>query len=220
MPKVRGLTDEQRAALLSDAVSGDDAAPIDLPPSVLTAPAVVVTPPVEPQTDMQALVAALVAGLTQANAGTAQAIKEALSDASVMAREPIPENKQATGISVYSHPEGDLKHPRTKLRCPMFLGVIDPETMKVVPAFEIFEDTSTEFERVSLNQLRTGSYFIERNDDIVAKCRVFEQQDDLGQPIRLTIGVPQTWLAKDQFAQMPSMKSLLTQLLAPAEAAA
>jgi hypothetical protein len=162
---------------------------------------------------MQSLIAALVSGITQGSAGTADAIKAALSDAAVLAREPIPENKVATGVSVYSHPLGDKVHPRTKLRCPMYLGVYD-EKGQTIPAFEIHEDTSTERERVLLNSLRHGSVRVERNDGMQALCQVSEQRDDLGQPIRVVVAVPQTWLAKDQQAQMPGLVTLLTQLSA------
>ena len=170
-------------------------------------------------TAKQALIAALVTGLTQANAGTAAAIKDALSSATTMAREPIPENKQAPGISVYSHPDGDLKTPRTALKCPMFLSVYD-ENRKAAGAFEYHQDTLTEHERVTLNLVQPGEYWIERADGERGICLVVVQKDSLGQPIRQLIAFPQGWLATDQFAQMPNLKSLLTQLLEPQTAAA
>src|SRR5688572_27831468 len=32
----------------------------------------------------------------------------------------MPENKQAPGVSVFSYPEGDLKHPKPDLKCAMY----------------------------------------------------------------------------------------------------
>lgn len=212
MPRATGNDKTVRAAMLSDAHDG--AEPVDITPTV-TAPyavePVAVAPTVPP--DMSALIQMLATALNQNGAQTAEAIKTALSEAAIMAREPIPENKVAPGVSVYSKPKGDLKDPRTALRCPMFLGVYDQEG-KATAAFEIDQDTSTEVERVFLNQLRPGVVNITRNDDMTADCRIVQHTDDLGQPIRLVIAVPQTWLAKDQQAQMPGLKNLLTQLTA------
>ncbi len=44
----------------------------------------------------------------------------------------MPENKQSPGISSYSYPEGDLKHPRAPLKCEMFwVGYpLDLDTLK------------------------------------------------------------------------------------------
>ena len=219
MPRVDGLSAKERKALMQD--GHEDADPIDIEPTPAPPPPTVpeVLPPALAANDMQALIAALVTGLTQANAGTAAAIKDALSSATTMAREPIPENKQAPGISVYSHPDGDLKTPRTALKCPMFLSVYD-ENRKAAGAFEYHQDTLTEHERVTLNLVQPGEYWIERADDERGICLVVVQKDSLGQPIRQLIAFPQGWLATDQFAQMPNLKSLLTQLLEPQTAAA
>jgi hypothetical protein len=217
MPKVDGLSKEQRKALMADA--SDDAEPIDLPEPVKATPVVPVA--AAAPTDMAALIQMLASAMNQNGQTQATAIKEALADATAMARTPIPENQVAPGVSVYGHPDGDVRHPRTKLKCPMFLSVYD-ENRKAVGAFEYHPDTLTEWERVHLNKLEPGSFWVERNDGTRAIALVVEQKDDLGQPIRMLLAVPQGWLAKDQFAQMPSLKSFLTQLLErePATAAA
>lgn len=206
MPKVDGLDKSIRVAMLADELS-DGADPTDIPivtPVTPTpAPPVAAAPPVASM-DTAALIQLLASTLNQSGVTQAQAIKDALADATTMAREPIPENKVAPGVSVYSHPEGDLAHPRTPLRCPMFLGVYD-EDGKATPAFEIFQDTSTEAERQLLNRLEPGEIRVERNDGVSAICRVVEKRDDLGQPLRLVIAVPQTWLHKDQQQAMPAL---------------
>lgn len=135
-----------------------------------------------------------------------------------MARAPIPENQVDPGVSVYAHPLGDQKHPRTVLRCPMFLGVYD-EDGKILPAFEYLEGTLTENERVGLNALQSGTFRVERNDGEVGIVRVQERTDDLGEPIRLVIAVPFLWLQKEFFQQVPSLISLLKQMSAEAVAA-
>ena len=216
MPKATGNDKATRTAMLSDALADEGTEPVDIAPTPVPpsyAPAVAPVAPAAVPADMSALIQMLASALNQNGAQTAEAIKSALSEAAVMAREPIPENKVSTGVSVYSAPLGDLKQPRTVLRCPMFLGVYNEEG-KSTAAFEIHEDTSTEVERVFLNQLEPGVVTITRNDDMTATCRIVQHTDDLGQPIRLVIAVPQTWLAKDQQAQMPSLKNLLTQLTA------
>ena len=176
-------------------------------------PAPAVTP------DMTALIQALVTGITQANAGTADAIRDALGNAAAMARTPIPENAVDPGHSVYSHPDGDQAHPRTTLKCDTFLGIYDDDGV-AKPAFEIFEDTCTEDERVLINELKPGVYRIERNDGITALWRVVQKSDDNGQPTRLIVAVPQQWLSPEQFQQMPGQLNFLKQLVAAQSAVA
>ena len=218
MPKAAGNEKSVRAAMLSDALDEGaepvDIAPTPAPPAYVPEPA----PPVAPTVSESALMQMLVTALTQSGAIQADAIKTALSDAAVMAREPIPENKVSPGISVYSHPLGDQKRPRTKLLCPMFIGAYD-EHGAVTPVFEYHEQTLTEIERTGLNQLAVGAYPLERNDGITAVCRVVEYADDLGRPTKRVLAMPQGWLAKDQFAQVPGLPQTLTQLLSAAVAA-
>jgi hypothetical protein len=219
MPKVDGLTPEQRKAQLKDQLADDGAEPIDLPPAppvVSVAPVAAVAPAVS--TDTQALIAALVAALGQNNQATADAI----AAAGVAGRNPIPETYLLGGYpgkSVYSHPDGDDKHPRTVFRCPMYMG-IRTEKGEIIPAFDIFADTCTEWERVTYNALVPGEYWVERNDGVKALWRVVEQKDDLGVPIRLVVAVPQMWLKTDAQASMPSQKSFLRQLTEAAAVAA
>lgn len=221
MPKVDGLTPEQRKAQLKDQLADDGAEPIDLPPKPIVVAAPVASP-VAPapavSADTTALIQALVAALGQNNAAAADAIKAATSTG----RNPIPEtylNGGYPGKSVYSHPDGDDKHPRTPLRCPMFMGVLTDKG-ETIPAFEIFQDVCTEWERVTYNALVPGEYLIARNDEKTAKWRVVEQKDDLGVPIRLVVAVPAIWLSKEQQAAMPTQKNFLRQLTEAAAVAA
>lgn len=198
MPKVDGLDKSIRVAMLKDELD-PDAEPRDITP----APPVTAPAPAAPF-DMQAFAQMLAGAIAAGGTANAETIKAALADATTMARQPIPENQIDPGISVYSHPDGDLKTPRTALRCPMFLGVYDEEG-KTQPAFEIPEATSTEQERCLLNALTPGEIRVERNDGVSGICRVVEKRDDLGQATRLVIAVPQTWLHKDQQAAMPAL---------------
>lgn len=229
MPKVSGLNAEQRKALIQDQMADEGAEPIDLPPSSPATewpkpPSAAPPAPTLGGSEAATLIQMLVTALQQSGADTAQAIRDGLASATSMAREPIPENKVAPGYSVYAHPNGDQTTPRTKLRCPMFLGIYN-EDGKAVPAFEIFPDTCTENERVALNAVQPGAFHVERNDGKTALWRVVQQTDDLGQPIRLVIAVPATWLSKDEQAQMPAQfnkagTGFLQQLTAAAETAA
>lgn len=224
MPKMDGIDAKARKAMLNDAANPDDE-PTDLPLPAAVTPAVIEAPveapavPMAATSDMQALITALVTGLTQANQGTATAIRDALKDAAQHSRIPEGTDQSNPRISVYSHPLGDSVQPRTALKCPMFLAVYD-ENRNAVAAFEYHPDTLTEKERVAMNQVTPGEYWIERNDDQRGICLVVVQKDALGQVIRQLFAVPQGWLAKDSFAQMPKLKSFLTQLLEPASAAA
>jgi len=220
MSNGKGLPPYARKAILAEEMGdGDGEVPIEAtvvtPPKILE-PAVVPPPPVAP--DMAALIQALVTGITQANAGTADAIREALGTAAAMARDPIPENATTPGHSVYAHPLGEAHN--TKLRCPMYLGIYDDEG-QAKPAFEIYEDTCTEAERVELNKLVPGVYpGIERNDGVTALWRVVEKLDGNGLPTRLIIAVPQTWLSQAEFQQMPGQLKFLRQLNAKHDVAA
>jgi len=216
MPKANGLTREQRQALMADSsddvTEPQDIAPEPVPPSYQPEPAVLPAP--VSALDPTALIQMLTAALQQSGTTTAQAIRDGLAQATTLAREPIPENKIAPGFSVYAHPLGDQAHPRTKLRCPMFLGVYD-ERGRAVSVFEIFQDTCTELERTQLNLLTPGSTMVTRNDGQSAFWKIVEEKDALNQVTRMIIAVPTTWLAADQQAQMPGQPQFLQQLTAP-----
>lgn len=203
-----------RKAQLADQLADEGAEPIELderPP--MTTPTVPVAP-VAP--DMAGLIQMLAAAIQQGNTGTADAIRDGLAANAAMARNPIAETYLNGGYpakSVYSHPDGDLAHPRTILRCPMFLGIYN-EHGQVAPVFEMFEDVCTERERVLLNTLQAGVFPVERNDGVTANWQVVEQRDAQGGLIRLVIAVPQVWLSKDQQAQMPGQFKFLQQLTA------
>ena len=217
------MTKEQRRAMLAEQTGDDDGDvpvkeidgdlyepdPPQAPPPPLVPPEVQQQdpPPPQPPTDVNALIQALVTG-----------IQGGLSNAAAMARDPIPENKTIPGYSVYAHPLGEAHN--TKLRCPMFLGIYDEEG-KCKPAFEIYEDTCTEKERVALNEVRPGLYpGIERNDGTTATWRVVQQSDDNGVPVRLVIAVPQTWLSQSEYQHMPGQPNYLRQLTGARETGA
>jgi hypothetical protein len=210
----KGLPGHVRKAMLDEELGdGDGEVVMDTPRVEPPAPEVQPPAPVPAMPmDVQPLMQAFLTAMTQANVSTAEAIKEALGNATTLARTPIPENPIDPGKSVYSHPDGDLVTPRTPLRCDMFLGLYDDEGV-AKPAFEIFEDSCTEAERVELNKLQPGVYAgIERNDGVRGLWRVVQKQDDNGQPTRLIIAVPQQWLSQEQFMQMPGQLQFLRQL--------
>jgi hypothetical protein len=204
-----GLTREQRAALMADSAEG--AEPIDLPtPSPKASP--VEPPPVAVQPATAAVPAVDALALVKM---FADAMTQSSRESAMAARNPIPEsylNGGYPGKSVFSHPDGDLLHPPTKLRCPMSLSLYTDKG-ETIPALPIFEDACTEAERIMLNALRPGIYQVERNDGRVANWRVIQQDDDLGAPIRLNIAVPAIWLSTEHQAQMPGQPSFLRQLL-------
>lgn len=194
-----------------------DAEPTSAPPEPVATPVPEsvpeLAPPAPPATPENALIMQLVAALAANSRESAQAIKDALGQATTMAREQIPENKVSPGFSVYAHEDGDQKHPRTVLRCPMFLGVYD-EDGKVSPAFEYFPETLTEEERLGLNALKPGARpNMRRHDGAKALIRVAETMDSNGGTTRLVVAVPESWLGQDQFHQMPTLVDMLQQLL-------
>ena len=218
--KAKGNGVSVRNAMLADELSEDGAEPVEIeqPESggYVADVAPVTAQPLPAGFDMAAFAALLANAMGQSGQATAEAIKTGLAEATTMAREPIPENKVAPGFSVYSQPEGDRAKPRTKLHCPMFLGVFDSETGRTDAAFEIFEDTCTEEERRMLNQLVPGSFLVERNDGATANVVVAARKDDRGVINRQIIGFPTMWLSKDEQAQMPSQKKILQQLTSAA----
>jgi hypothetical protein len=215
-----GLTKEQRAAILDDAVEGGE--PIDLPVDdtkkppppptpkpPLTEPKVVPPPPETPPPpapDPMAFIKMLTDAMTASSTVAAQA-----------ARNPIPETYLQGGYnekSVYSNPEGDLVRPREKLKCPIWMGTYS-DTGETKPAIEILEDVCTPDERRMLNLLTPGSFRVERNDGVSAQWKVVLQSDDLGTPIRLIIALPARWLTKEHQAMNPGQPSFLRQLTQP-----
>lgn len=210
MPKVAGLSAAERKALLQDQMADDGAEPIDLPAAPEPSPYAPLVPEVKAAaapTDMAALVQMLAAALGQSGAATAQAITEAMGQQAHMARNPIAETYLTGGYpgkSVFSHPDGDLVTPRTELKCPIYMGVYNDEG-KVIPVREIDGKQCTEAERVYMNQIAPGRYEVQRNDGQSAFWRVVESRDDLGELMKITIAVPQQWMARDQFHAMPPM---------------
>lgn len=214
--KATGNDKTVRAAMIADELAEDGVEPVDIAPTPAPPSYVSETPvaaaPVAP--DMAALIQMLAGAIAQSGTMNAEAFKDAMGSQSAMARNPIAETYLSGGYpgkSVFSHPDGDDKHPRTELRCPMFLGIYDQKG-ETTPAFEIDGRACKETERVLLNALAPGAYMVERNDGKSAKWRVVQQTDDLGEAIRLVIAIPPTWLSKAEQAQMPSQTQFLKQL--------
>lgn len=212
MPKVPGMSAAERKAMLSDETS-DGAEPIDLPvkpepsPYAPLVPDVVAAPAAAAPMDMAALVQMLASALGQSGVAQAQAIKDALGSQAALARNPIPETYTAGGYpgkSVFSHPDGDLVTPRTELKCPIYMGVYNGDG-KVIPVRDIDGKQCTETERVYMNALVPGIYPVTRNDGDVANWRVVEYRDDVGELMKIVIAAPQSWLAKNEYHQMPPM---------------
>jgi hypothetical protein len=206
------VTEPDPGGYVDEPPTPDEAPPPHLPPlspTVLDAPG----PPASAAAfDMQAFAALLAGAMGQSGQATAQAIREGLSDATAMARDPIPENKISPGHSVYSHADGDQKRPRTLLRCPMFLGIYDDKG-EALGAFELENQTLTEWERDRLNALRPGVYAgIERNNGDLGLWRVVEKHNDNGEAQQLIVAVPPTWLSRDEFQYMPTLKNALRQM--------
>jgi hypothetical protein len=65
-----------------------------------------------------------------------------------------PENAVHPGISVYSHPEGEVARPKDKLKCRMFIG-----------GGPLEEGTLTPAEIDALNLVTPGFYRIKKSDD-------------------------------------------------------
>jgi hypothetical protein len=218
MPKAQGLGKDVTRAMIADELDEEGSEPRDIAPTPVTPtyespPPVHAAPPAAAAPfDMQAFAQILAGALAHGQAATAETIKGALAQATTMARAPIPENQVAPGISVYSHPDGDAAHPRTELRCPMYLGVYD-EAGTAKAAFEYHADTLMELERVGLNRVAPGTYRVERNDNVIGVMQAVQHTDSLGQPTRMILAFPESWLATDQFHQLPSLKNVLSQVL-------
>jgi hypothetical protein len=217
--KATGNDKATRAAMLADQLADEGAEPVDIAPTPVPVSYASETPVVRPAAapvapDMAALVQMMAEAIAKSGSMNAEAFKDAMGSQSAMARNPIAETYLSGGYpgkSVFSHPDGDDKHPRTELRCPMFLGIYDQKG-ETTPAFEIDGRACKETERVLLNALVPGAYMVERNDGKSAKWRVVQQTDDLGEAIRLVIAIPPTWLSKAEQAQMPSQTQFLKQL--------
>lgn len=87
-----------------------------------------------------------------------------------------PENPESPGISVYSYPEGELKHPKPRLKCDMFIGSAPLERSTLTP---------TEIE--ILNTMEPGHYTVRRADESTAVIEVRARRDSNQQIDRMWI---------------------------------
>ncbi len=91
---------------------------------------------------------------------------QAETSASAMKRALMPENPRHPGISVYSHPEGELKRPKPSLRC---------ETFWLNSPMEGDVDTVEEIELANL--LEPGEYLCTKSDGSKVKATVEVERD-------------------------------------------
>lgn len=151
-------------------------------------------PPAPPAFDMAQFAQMLASALAQSGTEQAQVLREALTGAAAIAREPIPENKVHPDVSVYN-PLGERDNPNPGLRCPMFIGQYD-DTGKVAAAWEYINTTRAEQE--ALNGIQPGAYTVTRNDGIIGRLVVDERKDSTGETNRLVFAFPHGWLGRDQ----------------------
>ena len=96
-----------------------------------------------------------------------------------------PENVHHPGISVFSHPEGDLAHPKADLQCKIYWIGYDLRT-----------ETLTPQEIDLLNRLKPGEYRVTKSDGTNIPFRVAgihsDKLDDKGVPTleRLEVWFP------------------------------
>ena len=132
--------------------------------------------------------------------------KRAEYDAQAMRRALHPENEQHPGISVFSHPEGDQKHPKEPLVCEMF-WVGYPEMAETL--------TVEESRLLNLLAAKTQlagnkSYSVTRTDGSPMKVDVTCEADHTGALRKLEIFFPCRGEAKNN---LPSKASMLREML-------
>lgn len=131
----------------------------------------------------------------QANAQVVAA--KALDDA---ARQQQPDNRFAPMISELN-PQGDLQHPRPKLKCPMFLP------------WEADWD-SLSFEEIELlNLLEQGEYVIKTIDNRRVEVKVQIKMNYNGKPDRLLMNSEAAFNEENGW-KMPALTSVLRQIAA------
>lgn len=108
------------------------------------------------QTDVLLQIAQTLAAVqAQAKGGTdiTEALKQITKTLGDVAHRSRPENPEPSGISAFSHPEGDYVRPKDKLKCDMY-WVGFPETAETLTPAEI----------ESLNALKPGNYFVTKGN--------------------------------------------------------
>lgn len=209
-----GTTDpkDARKASLKDAMDGTETdVPLQSAKTVVAevAPA---APALSP--DVLALMQTLANALTSNQTTQAEAFQSMMAQMAAtmaeqtrLAREPIPENKVAPGVSAFN-PKGDRDFPRPDLKCPVFLGQYDDDG-KIEAAYPVLEDTSTVEELTLCNQLEQGDALIERNDGEIGKVVIQARRDGSGKLNRLVIAFPYGWMSKEKQAGIPPFKKIL-----------
>lgn len=164
--------------------------------------------PVAPPFDMGQFAQMLASALAQSGTEQAKVLREALTGAAEMAREPIPEIKVHPNISAFN-PEGERDHPNPGLKCEMFQGVYDDQ-QKIAPAFEYIQTTRAE--QVALNAVEPGVYRVSRFDGTRGDLIVEGRRDADGTLSRMVFAFPHGWLAKDQHMYLPGPLEIARQI--------
>lgn len=117
----------------------------------------------------------------------AQKTKDAATDAQTataraMQKAMRPENERHPGLSVFSHPDGDLKKPKD--------GLLKYEVWYLNYPMHMFPETETWRELELVAQVEPGEYTIVRKDRSTMRMEVTCERDGFGKISRLFIGLP------------------------------
>jgi hypothetical protein len=110
--------------------------------------------------------------------------------ANAAAKAKMPENKQHPGVSVFSHPEGELKRPKAKLKCRMFLGGAPIENSTIDPQ-----------EVESLNKITPGFYRVEATNGATSIVEVRGQMNSNREVERMYIVIAPEDPNRDHFGK-------------------
>jgi hypothetical protein len=108
------------------------------------------------QTDILLQIAqtlATVQGQAQGGMDVASALDKMTQTLAELANRTRPENPEHNGISAFSHPEGDFKHPKDPFKCEMFWC-----------GYPLTLETHTPAEIAALNTLEPGDYFVTKGN--------------------------------------------------------
>lgn len=123
-------------------------------------------------------------------------IKTAKMQAEASERAINPSNRDHLHLGVYTHPDGDLKMPRT-LKCPMFWV-----------GYDLREDTTTYDEIQMLNTAQPGTYTFRRTDGFTTETMtVTAQRGPDGSITKLNFDFP----VRENRDTLPSMSNMLRQ---------
>lgn len=123
----------------------------------------------------------LAAVQAQAAQGTdmSQALDKLSQTMGEMSNRMRPENPSHSGVSVYSHPEGDFKRPKAPLKCEMtWVGI--PCTL----------ETLTPAEVDALNKLEPGDYMVTKGNNERIPFTVAAKRKQNGSLAELSIMFP------------------------------